>query len=249
MRNGGRDKEVVIEVKGLRKAFGDNVVLKDISFSLYKGESLVTLGRSGTGKSVLIKCMSRLISPDSGEITVLGEKVTQMGHDELNRLRRKIGFLFQGGALYDSMSVRENLEFPLKRNMKDLGQKEIDDLVHEALENVGLLDAADKMPSELSGGMRKRIALARTIILKPEIIFYDEPTTGLDTITSAEISHLILDMQRKYKTSSLIITHDMNCARITADRIMILEGGKFIAEGDYEELAAGSEEKVKAFFG
>lgn len=240
--------EVVIDIKNLSKAFGPKEVLKDVNIKLHKGENLVILGKSGTGKSVLIKCVSGLLSSDKGNLCVLGDEVSKMNERELNKVRKKIGFLFQGGALYDSMTVRENLEFPLRRSQRELKENEIEEKVMEALKNVGLEDAIDKMPSELSGGMKKRIALARTIILSPEIMLYDEPTTGLDTITSLEISELILKMKKQFGISSIIITHDMNCAKLTADRVNILHEGECIADGTYEELKASKDKRVSAFF-
>jgi phospholipid/cholesterol/gamma-HCH transport system ATP-binding protein len=236
----------VIEIRGLEKSFGHLSVLKDVKLQLHKGENLVILGKSGSGKSVLIKCLVKLLAADKGEINILGKEVNAMNESELNDLRKKIGFLFQSAALYDSMTVRQNLEFPL-REMK-MKKSEVDETVKEALENVGLLEAIDKMPSELSGGMRKRVGLARALILKPQIMLYDEPTTGLDTITSKEISNLILEVQKKYNTSSLIITHDMECARITGNRIIILHDGVFIAEGSYKELRESENELVRSFF-
>ncbi|HEX2934950.1 MAG TPA: ATP-binding cassette domain-containing protein [Bacteroidales bacterium] len=239
--------EEVIKIRHLRKSFGTHEVLKDISLSLAKGENLVVLGKSGTGKSVLIKCMVGLIIPDEGSIDILGEDVFSLDDQALNELRVKVGFLFQGAALYDSMTVRENLEFPL-RSKKKITQEEKDRRVLEALDNVGLAEAIDKMPSELSGGMRKRIGLARTLILKPNIVLYDEPTTGLDPITSREISQLILQVQKKYNTASLIITHDLECVRITANRIMIIDEGECIAEGTFDELYRSGDPLVRSFF-
>lgn len=238
---------MVAEIEGLQKSFGDHVVLADISLHLEEGENLVIFGKSGSGKSVLIKCLVGLIVPDSGSITLLGTHITELSVPDLNKLRKKVGFLFQSAALYDSMTVRENLEFPL-RDQKELTQAEIDALVLEALTNVGLEDAIDKMPVELSGGMKKRIGLARTLILKPEIILYDEPTTGLDPITAKEISRLILDVQKKYNTAAIIITHDVECARITANRMMVIKDGKCAAEGTFDELAASEDEWVNSFF-
>lgn len=241
--------EAVVEINDLHKTFGpDNEVLKGVTFTAYKGENLVILGRSGSGKSVTIKCIVGLITPDKGSVTVLGEDVLSLKKEELNALRVKIGFLFQSGALYDSMSVGENLAFTLKKHQRDLNDEEVEAEVLEALDSVGLSDAVDKMPSELSGGMRKRIGLARTLILKPEIILYDEPTTGLDTITSREISELILDIREKRKTASIIITHDMACAKLTADRIIVLKEGLIQAEGTYEELEKSEDEWVRSFF-
>ena len=205
--------DIIVEMKNIKKSFLDNNVLKNINFKLAKGENLVVLGKSGTGKSVLIKCIVKLIETDEGELTVFNEDIIKLKDKKLNETRSKIGFLFQSGALYDSMTVRENLEFPIRRQSKKISDEEIDKLVKEVLENVGLEDTIDKMPSELSGGMRKRISLARTLILKPELILYDEPTTGLDPITSKEISELILEIQEKYKTSSIIITHDISALK------------------------------------
>jgi phospholipid/cholesterol/gamma-HCH transport system ATP-binding protein len=239
----------IIEIKDLHKTFGkDNHVLKGVNFTVNQGEDLVILGRSGSGKSVLIKCIVGLIIPDKGEINVFDENVLKFNKTELNEMRARIGFLFQSGALYDSMTVRENLVFTLRKHKGYLTRKEVEKEVIEALEDVGLADSIDKMPSELSGGMRKRIGLARTLILKPEIILYDEPTTGLDTITSKEISELILDIKHKGKTTSIIITHDMACAKLTADRIIVLKEGQIQAEGTYEELEKSEDEWVRSFF-
>lgn len=241
-------KEIVIEIKGLNKAFGANVVLKDFDLSLHKGENVVVLGKSGSGKSVLIKCIIGLLEPDSGMINVLGNNVPDLNLDELDRLRVKVGFLFQSNALYDSMTVRENLEFPLRRHWIDVKPQQVNNMVMEALDNVGLSHTVEMMPVELSGGMRKRIALARTLILKPEIILYDEPTTGLDPITAKEIGELMMDIQEKYKTSSLLISHDMRIIRLTADRIVLLIDGKCYAEGSFGELESSKDKKVKQFF-
>lgn len=240
--------ELVIDIKGLYKSFGTNDILKGVDLHVTKGENLVVLGKSGSGKSVAIKCLVGLVKVDAGEIKVFGTDITTLNEKELNKIRIKIGFLFQNAALYDSMTVRENLEFPLRRHNKEIAQKEIDEAVKEILESVGLFEAVDKTPSELSGGMRKRIGLARTLILKPDIILYDEPTTGLDTITSREISELILSMQKKYKTTSIIITHDMACAKLTGDRIVILKDGVIEAEGSYEVLEKSDNEWVRSFF-
>ncbi|WPU94308.1 ATP-binding cassette domain-containing protein [Mucilaginibacter sabulilitoris] len=240
--------EVVIHAKGLKKGFGEKEVLKNITFDLKRSENMVVLGRSGSGKSVTIQCIVGMLKPDGGDLTVFGENVAGMNDNELKQLRIKIGFLFQSGALYDSMTVRENLEFPLTRVLKIKDQADIDQRVEDVLDGVGLMDAVDKLPSDLSGGMRKRVGLARTLIVKPEIMLYDEPTTGLDPITSREISELILNMQKKYKTSSIIITHDMECARITADRIVVMEDGEYIAEGSYKELQKSDNKIVKSFF-
>lgn len=244
-----KTKTPMIEIKDLHKTFGkDNKVLQGVNLTVNKGEDLVILGRSGSGKSVTIKCIVGLIEPDKGEIKVFDKNVLNMTKNELNQIRARIGFLFQSGALYDSMSVRENLAFTLRKHKRELTAQEIESKVIEALENVDLADAIDKMPSELSGGMQKRVGLARTLILKPEIILYDEPTTGLDTITSREISKLILDIKHKQKTTSIIITHDMACAKLTADRIMVLKEGKIHAEGTYEELEKDEDQWVRSFF-
>ncbi len=238
----------VISIKGLKKSFDENHVLRDFSVELAEGENLVVLGKSGSGKSVLIKCIIGLMKPDEGNIEVFGENVMTLSHDELDEMRVKVGFLFQSNALYDSMTIRENLEFPLRRHWDKNTQGNINDLVMEALSNVGLESTVDKMPSELSGGMQKRIALARTLILKPKIILYDEPTTGLDPITGKEICHLIVDMQKKYNTSSIIISHDINCVKITANRIVMLIDGLCYATGTFEELSNSKDEKIQQFF-
>jgi phospholipid/cholesterol/gamma-HCH transport system ATP-binding protein len=238
----------VIEITNLRKGFGSQEVLKNVSFQLLDGENLAVLGKSGSGKSVLIKCIVRLFDSDSGTINVLGQDVITLRNDALGELRKKIGFLFQSGALYDSMTVRQNLEFPLRRIKKNLSKKEVDNKVEEVLENVGLPDAIEKMPSQLSGGMRKRISLARTIIVDPMIMLYDEPTTGLDPATSDEISSLINDVQKKYKTSSIIITHDIECARNTANRVIMLHDGEVYKEGKLSEFEKSDDTLIRSFF-
>jgi phospholipid/cholesterol/gamma-HCH transport system ATP-binding protein len=239
----------VIDIKGLYKSFGkDNAILKGVDLVVHKGENLVVLGKSGSGKSITIKCLVGLVKADQGEIRVFDTAIDTLDNNQLNAIRIRIGFLFQNSALYDSMTVRENLAFPLKRHLKNLTATEVDKAITDALESVGLAEAVDKMPSELSGGMRKRIGLARTLILKPEIILYDEPTTGLDTITSREISELILAIQKKNKTSSIIITHDMACAKLTGDRLVILKDGVIAAEGSYGELEKSDDEWVRSFF-
>ena len=242
------ENNTVIEIKNLSKTFGKNEVLKDVNLTVNKGESLVILGRSGSGKSVTIKCLVGLVKVDNGSIKVFGEELTNLTENELNPIRVRSGFMFQNGALYDSMSVRQNLAFTLKHHTKNLEADEVEKRIVEALDNVGLVESIDKMPADLSGGMRKRIALARTLIIKPEIMLYDEPTSGLDTITSREISELMLSVQEKYKTTSIIITHDMPCAKSTANRIMILKEGAITAEGTYEELENSSDEWVRSFF-
>jgi len=238
----------VIEINNLKKSFGSQEVLKDVSLKLLNGENLVVLGKSGSGKSVLIKCVVRLLDPDGGTIQVLGENISTLNSDRLGELRQKIGFLFQSGALYDSMTVKENLEFPLRRIRKNLTEKEISEKVMEVLENVGLANALNKMPSQLSGGMRKRISLARTIVVDPMIMLYDEPTTGLDPVTSDEISALINLVQKKYKTSSIIITHDIECARNTANRVIMLQDGEIYLEGKLKEFENSEDPLLKSFF-
>lgn len=239
--------DVVVKVEKLCISFGENHVLNGVNLQVVKGENIVVLGKSGSGKSVLIKCLVRLLDADEGSIVVLDQDVLSLDGEALNELRKKIGFLFQSAALYDSMTVRENLEFPL-RQIKKQSQEDKNKLVEEALTSVGLEEAIDLMPSELSGGMRKRVGLARTMILKPEIILYDEPTTGLDPITSKEISKLILQVQKEFKTTSIIITHDIECAKITANRILVLKDGVFVAEGTFKELEQSDDKWVRSFF-
>ncbi len=241
-------EEVVISINGLHKSFGENQVLRNFCLNVKRGESVAVIGKSGSGKSVLIKCIIGLIHPELGNINVLGNEVTKLDHSTLDRLRVKVAFLFQSNALYDSMTVRENLEFPLRRHWVSTTKEEVDALVMEALTNVGLAHTIDMMPAELSGGMRKRVALARTLIMKPEIILYDEPTTGLDPITAREISNLMVDIQKKYNTSSIIISHDLNCIKITADKIVMLIEGKNYAEGNFEALSESTDEKIKNFY-
>ncbi len=239
----------VLELKDLRKSFGENHVLNGFNLKLYKGENLVVMGKSGSGKSVMIKCLVGLIEADSGSIRIKEHDITKLGQNELDILRTEIGFLFQGSALYDSMTVRENLEFPLRRHKKKLELKgNTETLVMEALTNVGLAQSIDLMPAELSGGMQRRVALARALILKPKIILYDEPTTGLDPITSKEIIQLMRTIQDTYNTSSLIITHDVDCARVISNRMILLVDGVNYAEGTYQELIASEDPKVQAFF-
>jgi phospholipid/cholesterol/gamma-HCH transport system ATP-binding protein len=238
---------IVAEIQEVYKSFGTHDVLKNFNLKVHKGENLVIFGKSGSGKSVLIKCLVGLMDPDEGKIILLGKTIADLYPDELNVLRKKVGFLFQSAALYDSMTVRENLKFPL-RDLKSISKKEVNELVEEALANVGLEESIDKMPSELSGGMRKRVGLARTLILKPEIIFYDEPTTGLDPITSKEISLLILEIQKKYNTASVIITHDVECARLTSNRMIVVKDGSPEAEGTFKELAQSEDSWIRSFF-
>ncbi len=240
--------ETVISVNGLSKSFGRNKVLNGVDLTLHKKENLVVLGKSGTGKSVLIKCIVNLITPDQGSINALGTDITHSSSKKLNQVRKKIGFLFQGAALYDSMTVRENLEFPLVRHQRKLKKSEIDDRIMNALTDVGLEQSIDKMPSELSGGMKKRIGLARTLILEPEVILYDEPTTGLDPITSAEIGELVMKVREKFNTSSIIITHDMKFANDYSDRILMLKDGKIFKEGTYDDLMESDDPFIKTFF-
>ncbi|RAK02037.1 phospholipid/cholesterol/gamma-HCH transport system ATP-binding protein [Larkinella arboricola] len=242
-------KEGVITIRNLKISFGDLHVLRGVDLDLYQGENLVVLGRSGTGKSVLIKIISGLLEPDEGTVNVLGQDVSQLNSRELDALRLKIGFSFQSSALYDSMTVRENLEFPLIRNVRNLSRAEINKAVEEALEDVGLSQTINQMPSELSGGQRKRIGIARTLILKPEIMLYDEPTAGLDPITSNEINNLINEVQERHNTSSIIITHDLTCAKTVGDRIAMLLDGRFERQGTFEEIFEDpNDERVKQFY-
>ena len=239
----------VIEVQNVHKSFGSNHVLRNFSLNVNAGENVAILGKSGSGKSVLIKCIINLMTPDHGKIKVLGVDIGQLSPDELDSMRARVGFLFQSNALYDSMTVRENLEFPLRRHwIKEQREKGAEKAVMEALEDVGLEHTVNMMPAELSGGMRKRIALARTLILKPEIILYDEPTTGLDPITAREISQLIVKVQTKYNASSMIISHDMNCINITANSVVMLIDGKCYAQNTYENLRNSSDPKIREFF-
>lgn len=246
LKTGTREKVIVVD--HLYKSFKQRHVLVDFLLDLFDGESLVILGKSGSGKSVLIKCIIGLLSPDAGSIQVFGQDVSQLRNEALDKLRTKVGFLFQSNALYDSMTVRENLEFSLRRHWMHMEQNAIDKLVMDALEDVGLSHTIDMMPAELSGGMRKRIALARTLILKPKIILYDEPTTGLDTITGKEIINLMVSLQKKYHTSSLIISHDMNCVKLASDRVLILWEGKNYATGTYQQLQAVNDRIINQFF-
>ncbi|MFM7895382.1 MAG: ABC transporter ATP-binding protein [Flavobacterium sp.] len=242
-------KKAIITIKDLHKQFGSNVVLNGFDLELFEGENLVVMGKSGSGKSVMIKCVIGLEQPDNGSILVMNQEINKLEREDLDELRTEIGFLFQGSALYDSMSVRENLEFPLRRHTKKFGViEDTTPLVMEALESVGLAHAIDLMPNELSGGMKRRIALARTLILKPKIILYDEPTTGLDPITSKEIILLMNSIQKQYNTSSIIITHDVDCAKVIANRMILLIDGVNYIEGTFDELASSTDPKVQAFF-
>ena len=241
--------EPIIKIENLYKKYGDNVVLDGFNLNLYKGENLVIMGKSGSGKSVMIKCLVGLEQPDSGVIEVMGYAINELDRKDLDELRTEIGFLFQGSALYDSMTVRENLEFPLRHHKDKFGNiKDTKPLVLEALESVGLANTINLMPAELSGGMKRRIALARTLILKPKIILYDEPTTGLDPITAKEIILLMISIQEKYNTSSIIITHDVDCARVISNRMILLVDGINYAEGTFEEVSKSKDPKVNAFF-
>ena len=240
--------EPVIVIEHVCKRFGANVVLNDFNLVVGKEENVVVLGKSGSGKSVLIKCIIGLLHADKGRIIMLGKNIPDLNYDDLDKVRAKVGFLFQSNALYDSMTVRKNLEFPLRRHWFDLSQDKIDGMVQEALENVGLADTVDMMPEELSGGMSKRVALARTLILKPEIILYDEPTTGLDPVTGREISTLIVDIQRKFHTASIVISHDMHCVKLVSDRVALLDGGKCYWQGKFEEMENSGDGVLKQFF-
>jgi phospholipid/cholesterol/gamma-HCH transport system ATP-binding protein len=247
-RDNRQNGHAVVAMEHLKKSFGNNHVLRDINLVIHKGENLVILGKSGTGESVIIKCIVGLLEPDEGKLVILGRNISDVTDKELIEIRKKIGFLFQSGALYDSMSVRENLEFPIRRQRHSIPKDKMNLLVKEALLHVGLEETIDLTPSELSGGMRKRLGLARTLILKPEIMLYDEPTTGLDPITSKEISSLILEVQKIYNTSSIIITHDIECARRTANRIIVIKDGICAAEGSYADLQKSEDEWIRSFF-
>ena len=236
----------ILKIKDLRKSFGENHVLNGFSMELFEGENLVIMGKSGSGKSVMIKCLMGLMQADSGNIEIMGKDITKLSRNEFDVLRTEIGFLFQGSALYDSMTVRENLEFPLRKHKRKF--EDINKMVLKALESVGLTDAIDLMPEELSGGMKRRVALARAIILLPKIIIYDEPTTGLDPITAKEIIELMKEIQQKYGSSSLIITHDVDCARVISNRMILLIDGTNYAEGSFEELSSSKDKKIQAFF-
>jgi phospholipid/cholesterol/gamma-HCH transport system ATP-binding protein len=242
------DTNAIIEISAIKKSFGKNVVLNNFNLKIKEGDNVVIIGKSGSGKSVLIKCIIGLMAVDSGTINVFGEDVSKLSQENLDKMRAKVGFLFQSNALYDSMTIRENLEFPLRRHWIKDTKENMKDLVIEALTNVGLADTINMKPSELSGGMKKRIALARTLILKPKIILYDEPTSGLDPVTGKEISNLIVEIQKKYNTTSIIISHDLSCAKITANRVVILIDGICYANGTFEELKKISDIKVKQFF-
>lgn len=246
--NKENNDQPVLSVQNLSIAFGENKVLSNFNLKLFKNQNIVVLGKSGSGKSVLIKCIIGLLKPDKGNIFVFNKNIPELNEIELDQIRAKVGFLFQSNALYDSMTVRENLEFPLRRHWIKHNLKEEDELINQALTDVGLLHTIDMMPAALSGGMRKRIALARTLILKPDIILYDEPTTGLDPITGKEIINLMIQIKKKYGTASLIISHDMNCVKMAADKIVILYDGKCYAEGAYNELQSNNDPNVKQFF-
>jgi phospholipid/cholesterol/gamma-HCH transport system ATP-binding protein len=242
------NKEKVISISGLYKAFGENQVLRGIDLDVYKGENVVVLGRSGTGKSVLIKIIAGLLKADEGQVNVLGMEVETLDDKQLRELRLKLGFSFQNSALYDSMTVGENLEFPLVQNSKHVSRTQINKAVTEVLEAVGLSATSKQMPSELSGGQRKRIGIARTLILQPEIMLYDEPTAGLDPTTSMEINQLINKVQEQYHTSSIIITHYLTCAKATGDRVAMMMDGKFIRQGSFEEVFATEDKRIKNFY-
>lgn len=241
-------EEPVIVVEDLYKSFGNKHVLQGVNLALHKRENLAVLGRSGTGKSVLIKIIVRLLKQDSGRVVVLGEEVASLNEKELMAMRLRIGFSFQNSALYDSMTVGENLKFPLVRNVRNLGKKEIIKAVEEVLDAVGLIETIDQMPSELSGGQKKRIGIARTLILRPQIMLYDEPTAGLDPITCIEINNLINQVREQYNTSSIVITHDLSCAKTTSDRVAMLFDGVFIKEGTFDEVFSSSDERIKSFY-
>ena len=244
-----KQNKPILEIKNLKKSFGDKAVLNGFNLELFEGENLVIMGRSGSGKSVMIKCLVGLMEPDSGSIEIMGKNIANLTQIDLDEIRTEIGFLFQGSALYDSMTVRENLEFPLRRHKHKFGTiTDTSQLVNEVLESVGLANTIDLMPAELSGGMQRRIALARALILKPKIILYDEPTSGLDPITAKEIIELMRRVQHQYKTSSLIITHDVDCARVVSERMILLIDGINYAQGTFKVLQASKDDKVRAFF-
>lgn len=238
----------VIDITGLRKSFGDNHVLQGVDLQVYHGENVVVLGRSGTGKSVLIKIIVGLLKPDAGHVNVLGKNVETLSEKELRELRRKIGFSFQNSALYDSMTVKENLEFPILRSNRKMTRKEIDIAAEKVLDAVGLLQTLHQYPGELSGGQKKRVGIARTLIMQPEIMLYDEPTAGLDPITSMEINNLINEVQERFHTSSIIITHDLTCAKITGDRLAVLLDGDFLATGSFSEVFSVDDERINNFY-
>jgi len=247
--NTSEGESPVIYIKGLTKSFDELDVLTGVDLDLYQGENLVVLGRSGSGKSVLIKVISGLLKADEGSVIVLGKEVTKLSQKDLDQLRLKIGFSFQNSALYDSLSVKENLEFPLKRHHSQLTNAEVNKQIEFYLEAVGLSDSINKMPAELSGGQKKRIGIARTLILKPEIMLYDEPTAGLDPITCTDINNLINEVRQRFHTSSIIITHDLSCAKATGDRMLILLEGKFKFEGKFEEVFQHTEdERIRQFY-
>lgn len=240
--------EVIIEISDLYKSFGDNYVLQGVNLQVHNKENVVVLGRSGSGKSVLIKIICGLLKPDHGKVKVLGKEVPMLNHKELQQLRLQIGFSFQNSALYDSMTVKENLAFPLVRHAKHLSRKDVKDQIEGVLDDVGLLQTINQMPAELSGGQRKRIGIARTLILRPKIMLYDEPTSGLDPITSIEINNLINLVRHKFNTTSIIITHDLTCAKMTGDKVAMLFEGKFIKQGTFEEVFSSDDERIRDFY-
>ena len=243
------DKSILeISIKDLEKSFGKLDVLTGIDLDVYKGENVVVLGRSGSGKSVLIKIIAGLLKPDNGSVKVLGQEISKLNTKELRTLRLKIGFSFQSSALYDGMTVWENLEFPLVRNKRELTKKQVNEAIEQVLEDVGLLQTIDQMPAELSGGQKKRIGIARMLILKPEIILYDEPTGGLDPVTCVEINNLINKVREQYNTSSIIITHDLSCARSTGDRLVMLSDGKFLRQGSFDEVFNTEDNRIRSFY-
>ena len=245
---GNSGNEVVVEISELHKSFNSNHVLKGVNLQVCKGENVIVMGRSGIGKSVLIKIIAGLIKPDSGSVKVLGCEVPEMKKQDLNKLRLKIGFLFQNGALYDSLTVKENIEFPLIRNVKKLTKQEVETAALHALDAVGLLDTIDRYPAELSGGQQRRIGIARMLVMRPEIILYDEPTAGLDPLTCVEINNLIVKVKHMSKASSILITHDLVCAKHTGDRILMMDNGKFIREGLFDDIFKTDDAKIRGFY-
>ena len=237
----------VVAVENLRKTFGSQRVLDGISLSVSRGETLAVLGRSGTGKSVLLRLIIGLEQPDSGSIRIHGQEIAGLDMDGMGEIRKKMGFLFQQSALYDSLTVQENVAFPLEHHRKEMSRSERNDRAKQLLAEVGLESGLGKMPSDISGGMQKRVGLARALALEPEILLLDEPTAGLDPISSGEIDDLILKLQRERKMASIVVTHDLHSARTIASRLAILNQGNVVIEGKFEDLRQSEIEFVKEF--